>query len=84
MYKRQHDYCLPAENQLPIRFVDPAKTNERTFIETELLAYIRNYIATSILEGIDDSSWNAHLEQLKALQYDAWLQWYQEYLDGKF
>ena len=51
-----HDYCLPAENQLPIRFVDPAKTNERTFIETELLAYIRNYIATSILEGIDDSS----------------------------
>ena len=59
-------------------------TNERTFIETELLAYIRNYIATSILEGIDDSSWNAHLEQLKALQYDAWLQWYQDYLDGKF
>lgn len=82
--KEVHDYCLPAENQLPIRFVDPAKTNERTFIETELLAYIRNYIATSILEGIDDSSWNAHLEQLKALQYDAWLQWYQDYLDGKF
>ena len=82
--KEVHDYCLPAENQLPIRFVDPAKTNERTFIETELLAYIRNYIATSILEGIDDGSWNAHLEQLKALQYDAWLQWYQDYLDGKF
>lgn len=28
--------------------------------------------------------WNAYPEQLKALQYDAWLQWYQNYLDGKF
>ena len=79
-----HDYCLPVENQFPIRFVDPAKTSERTFIETELFAYIKNFTATSILEGIDDASWDAHLKQLEALQYDTWLQWYQDYIDHKF
>lgn len=79
-----HDYCLPVENQFPIRFVDPAKTSERTFIETELFAYIKNFTATSILEGIDDVSWDAHLKQLEALQYDTWLQWYQDYIDHKF
>lgn len=79
-----YDYCLPVENQFPIRFVDPAKTSERTFIETELFAYIKNFTATSILEGIDDASWDAHLKQLEALQYDTWLQWYQDYIDHKF
>ena len=82
--KEVHDYCQPVENQPPVRFVDPAKTSERTFMETELFAYIKNFTATSILEGVDDASWDAHLKQLEALQYDTWLQWYQDFLDQKF
>lgn len=72
------------ERQLPIRYVDPEKTSERTFMETELFTYIGNFIATSVLNGIDDASWNAHLEQLQMNQYDQWLQWYQDFLDKKF
>ena len=53
-------------------------------METELFAYIKNFTATSILEGVDDASWDAHLKQLEALQYDTWLQWYQDFLDQKF
>lgn len=79
-----HDYVLPVENQIPTRFVDTEKVSERTFIETELFPAIRNFIATSITEGIDDASWNAYLDQLDALQYNDWLQWYQDFLDGKF
>lgn len=79
-----HDYCIPVENQIPTRFVDPEKTAERTFIETELFSYIKNFTATSILEGFDDAAWDAHLEQLEALQYITWLQWYQDLLDKKF
>ena len=79
-----HDYCLPVERQLPIRYVAPEKTSERTFMETDLFTYIGNFIATSVLNGIDDASWNAHLEQLQMNQYDQWLQWYQDFLDKKF
>ena len=53
-------------------------------METELFTYIGNFIATSVLNGIDDASWNAHLEQLQMNQYDQWLQWYQDFLDKKF
>ena len=53
-------------------------------METELFTYIGNFTATSVLNGIDDASWNAHLDQLQANQYDQWLQWYQDFLDKKF
>lgn len=43
--------------------LDPAKTSERAFMETELFSYIKNFTATSILEGIDDAAWEA-TEQL--------------------
>lgn len=82
--KQLHDYCVPVENQLPIRFVDPEKTSERTFIETELFSYISNFIATSVMDGIDDAAWEAHLQQLDAVQYNEWLNWYQGYLDKEF
>ena len=82
--EQMHDYCLPVERQLPLRFVAPEKTSERTFMETELFTYIGNFIATSVLNGVDDASWNNHLEQLKTYQYYEWLQWYQDYLDKAF
>ena len=53
-------------------------------METELFTYIGNFIATSVLNGVDDASWNNHLEQLKTYQYYEWLQWYQDYLDKAF
>ncbi len=73
-----------ATEYLPIRFSDPAKVDERTFMETELNEYARNFTATSIMDGVDDAKWEAHLKQLKALQYYEWIQWYQDYVDGKF
>ena len=57
---------------------------ERTFMELELIAYIENFVATSAMEGVTDDSWNAHLEQLKALQYYEWLDWWQGYCDGEY
>lgn len=68
----------------PTRLVDSAKLEERTFMETDLFAYIQNFTATSILNGVDDASWDGFLAQLKTLQYYDWIQWYQDYIDGKF
>ena len=73
-----------ATEYTPARFVDGEKTDERTFMETELTPYVDNFIATSIVDGIDDAKWEAHLSQLEALQYYDWIQWYQDYTDGKF
>jgi ABC-type glycerol-3-phosphate transport system substrate-binding protein len=69
---------------LPIRFSDPAKVDERTFMETELKEYVKNFTATAIMNGVDDAQWEAHLKQLEALKYYDWIQWYQDYHDGKF
>ena len=73
-----------ATEYTPSRFVDGEKTDERTFMEIELTPYVDNFIATSIVDGIDDAKWEAHLSQLEALQYYDWIQWYQDYTDGKF
>ena len=53
-------------------------------METELFSYISNFIATSVLDGIDDAKWEEHHSQLDAVQYNEWLNWYQEYLDKEF
>ena len=67
-----------------MRFVSPEKTNEKAMIETDLNDYIKNFLATSVINGITDESWNAHLQQLEALGINEWVQWYQDFIDGKF
>lgn len=66
------------------RFVSAEAVEERAFIEIELFDYINSFVATSISEGVTDASWEAHLEQLEAVGYYDWIQWYQDVEDGKF
>ena len=73
---------IPTETFSTKKFVDPEKLDERDFIETELDTYISNFVSTSIIEGVTDATWAAHLEQLKTVQYYEWLEWYQKYIDG--
>ncbi|ONI48313.1 hypothetical protein AN643_02105 [Candidatus Epulonipiscioides saccharophilum] len=69
---------------LPIRPVPSDKLTEKTFLQTELEAYINGFIAQSVLNGLTEEQWEEHLKQLEAVQYDAWIAWNQDYLDGKF
>ncbi|MBQ8815561.1 MAG: extracellular solute-binding protein [Lachnospiraceae bacterium] len=73
---------LPTDTFSTKKFVSPEAEDEKDFIEDELDAYLTNFVATSIVEGVTDDSWNAHLEQLKTVQYYEWLEWYQKYIDG--
>lgn len=68
----------------PERMVDNAKLDERVFMETDLFAYLENFTASSIMNGVDDAAWEAHLSQLQVLQYYDWIQWYQDFIDGVF
>jgi len=69
---------------LPKRFVAEEKTAERALIETDLLSYLNTFRANSIINGVTDASWEEHLKQLEALNLEGWVQWYQDFIDGKF
>lgn len=73
---------LPTETFSTKKFVSPEALDERDFIEDELDTYISNFVSTSIIDGLTDDAWNAHLQQLKTVQYYEWLDWYQQYIDG--
>ena len=45
---------------------------------------LRTSLPTSVINGVTDESWNAHLQQLEALGINEWVQWYQDFLDKKF
>lgn len=75
------DY-VPKVDQLPQAYVTPEAIDDRSFIETDLKAYIKQFRSQAIMEGVDDASWNAYVQRLEDLQYGTWLQWYQDFIDG--
>ncbi len=83
---REREAYAPAEtlSALTQRPVDADKVSERTLIETDLNAYLDNFVAESIVYGIDDAKWEAHLAAVESYGASAYVQWYQDFLDGKF
>lgn len=75
------DY-VAKENQLPQVYVTPEAIEERSFIETDLTAYIKQFRAQAIMDGFTDADWDAYCQRLEDLNYGAWLQWYQDLIDG--
>lgn len=73
-----------ATEYLPTKFADSEKINERSFIEIELFSEINNFVATSIVEGLTDESWNKYIAKLDTLQYGAWIDWYQKFYNGEY
>jgi len=68
---------------VPSKFTSAEAEEERTFLETDLMAYIENFATTNILDGLTDAEWDAHLDALEEYGYYEWLDWYQRYMDGK-
>ena len=50
--------------------------------KTDLFAYIKQFRAQAIMNGFTDAEWDAYVERLDQLQYQEWLQWYQDMYDG--
>lgn len=75
------DY-VAKENQLPQVYVTPEAIEERSFIETDLTAYIKQFRAQAIMDGFTDAEWDAYCQRLEDLSYGEWLQWYQDLIDG--
>ena len=66
------------------KLVDAEVLEERTYIDTELQAYIGNFIANSVMEGLSDEQWEAHLNQLNLVGYDEWMEWWTNFYNDTF
>lgn len=73
-----------AEQSMSKGIVPGEAQEEFDFATDGLEDYIDSFVATSLVEGVTDESWNAHLASLDAYGYDFYIEWYQKYLDGKF
>ena len=61
----------------------PADKNEEFMFMTEgLETAIKAFMASSVMDGVTDESWNAFVASLDSLGYDYYIQFYQDYLDG--
>lgn len=74
---------LPVEG-LPYRNVSAEKSQEFALKTTDLNTFIENFIATSIVDGIDDDIWEAYVSELESYNYSYYIEYYQGYLDGDF
>lgn len=74
---------IPAE-ALPVRSVSADKISERELIYTDLKAYLDGFVATSIMNGVTDADWEAHLANAEMYGISQWAQWYQDFIDNTF
>jgi len=75
---------MPKES-VPRALAKQDKIDERTLIEVDLLPFINAFRADALLNGVTDAKWNAYVNDLQnKYQYNKWLQWYQDFVDGKF
>jgi putative aldouronate transport system substrate-binding protein len=73
------------EKEIMSQAVVPADKQEEFSFQTEgLLDYINTFTANSIINGVTDASWNEYLKQLETYNYPYYIQWNQDYYDGKF
>ena len=75
------DY-VAKKDQLPQSYVSPEAIDDRSFIETDLKAYIKQFRAQAIMEGFSDADWDAYCKRLDDLSYGEWLQWYEDFYNG--
>lgn len=62
------------------RIAPSDKMEERAFIELELKEYIDSFHADAIMNGVTDASWEAHLDQLEAVGYYEWIDYWKCYV----
>ena len=72
------------DEALPVRSVSADKISERELIYTDLKAYLDGFVATSIMNGVTDADWEAHLANAEMYGISQWAQWYQDFIDNTF
>lgn len=73
-------YCVTV---MPKGLYDPDKTAQRNLLYTDIDNYMSKFIATSVVNGLTEDEWQAHLENCKKLKVEEYTALWQEYYDSK-
>lgn len=77
-------YDLIPDQGTPYRTPPADKLEERELLWVELKDYLDNFVATSVINGVTDESWEEHLATAEAYGIYEYQQWWQDFMDGKF
>ena len=63
---------------------DPSNEERRVILRTDIDTYLKKFVADSIINGIDEGKWDAHLKTLGDLKCDEYKQLCQDYVNDYF
>lgn len=82
---RKKEYILEAEKYgiktLPAGTDTPENMERRALLLTDIDTYIQKFVSDSIINGIDDQKWEAHLKALEGLKVPEYVELCQQFVD---
>lgn len=79
--KKAVEEALPfAVYGLPIGNANPQNAERRALLLTDMNNYLMKFVAQAVINGIDEAAWKKHLDSLKTLKVDEYVQLCEEYV----
>jgi putative aldouronate transport system substrate-binding protein len=75
------EYIPYAQIAFPKGFDDPTRADERRILTLDIDTYMRRFVSNSIMNGLTDAQWAAHLNTLQSLKVDRYVQLCQQFID---
>jgi ABC-type glycerol-3-phosphate transport system substrate-binding protein len=72
---------LAVKEYIPRGQNDPADVQEINILLTEIKSYLDNFLAQSVLNGVDEAKWNNHLRDCSRMGMDKYVELHQKYYD---
>ena len=66
---------------IPVGLEAPDVIRERAILSTDIETYLKTFISTSVMNGINDARWNEHLKNVERLNIAKYVQSYQALYD---
>lgn len=66
---------------LPIGMADPENTDRRAVLKVDIDNYLNKFVSDSVINGIDQAKWDAHLKTLESLKADEYTKLCQDFAD---
>lgn len=66
---------------LPPGTASQGNSERRAFLLVDIDNYLTQFVADSVINGIDETKWNTHLQTLESLKVDEYVQLCQEFVD---
>lgn len=68
---------------LPAGFASKENSEQRILMLVDIDNYLNKFVATSIVDGIDQAGWDSHLNTLEKLNVDEYVRLCQEFVDSQ-